>query len=317
MGRKTQSPGYSRSGSTDSVLPDSAGVFEAGALQMKEGFTSVSALPVAVEPLGKDPKVSYSSRKGGLYSRARRRLGLQQGSEETTRKAARTNTSTLHVLERASSLLRVISVTKKSSPTLSKSASSQSISTLHGRPARKAALFGRSGYSSSSSIRKMKMGIQPRNSPDDEGMYTDAAGKQHLVVEMTSPDGPAYLPSEARRIGTPPLPSSSPGVWRGFFLDENTPSDSESNDRMEWSPPGAQQQKRHTDVDWYQARVAAAKAKAAQFQFELKVPEHLPSSPMCPRHPKNHLTGGRGICVYHGRNVAHAEVRAASKSDDM
>jgi hypothetical protein len=30
--------------------------------------------------------------------------------------------------------------------------------------------------------------------------------------------------------------------------------------------------------------------------FEFNVPEHLPSSPMCPAHPKN-KSGGKGVCV--------------------
>lgn len=35
-------------------------------------------------------------------------------------------------------------------------------------------------------------------------------------------------------------------------------------------------------------------------QFEFNTPEHLPSSPLCPKNPK-HKSGGTGICVYHGR----------------
>ncbi len=32
----------------------------------------------------------------------------------------------------------------------------------------------------------------------------------------------------------------------------------------------------------------------------LDIPEHLPSSPLCPMNPK-HDGGGRSICPYHGR----------------
>ncbi|KAK4165877.1 hypothetical protein QBC43DRAFT_298934 [Cladorrhinum sp. PSN259] len=39
--------------------------------------------------------------------------------------------------------------------------------------------------------------------------------------------------------------------------------------------------------------------KAALFEFD--VPEHLPTSPMCPANPKNVNSGGKGVCVYHGR----------------
>lgn len=34
--------------------------------------------------------------------------------------------------------------------------------------------------------------------------------------------------------------------------------------------------------------------------FVLDIPEHLPSSPLCPMHPK-HKSGGKGICPFHGR----------------
>jgi len=36
--------------------------------------------------------------------------------------------------------------------------------------------------------------------------------------------------------------------------------------------------------------------------FEWDVPEHLPGSPLCPLSPK-HRSGGKGICVYHGRKA--------------
>lgn len=34
--------------------------------------------------------------------------------------------------------------------------------------------------------------------------------------------------------------------------------------------------------------------------FEIDVPDHLPTSPLCPLSPK-HKSGGRGICPLHGR----------------
>ncbi|OIW32166.1 hypothetical protein CONLIGDRAFT_629858, partial [Coniochaeta ligniaria NRRL 30616] len=34
--------------------------------------------------------------------------------------------------------------------------------------------------------------------------------------------------------------------------------------------------------------------------FALSVPEHLPTSPLCPANPK-HVSGGTGVCVFHGR----------------
>jgi len=40
--------------------------------------------------------------------------------------------------------------------------------------------------------------------------------------------------------------------------------------------------------------------------FELSVPEHLPSSPLCPKNPK-HSSGGTGVCPYHGRQKTISE----------
>jgi hypothetical protein len=36
-------------------------------------------------------------------------------------------------------------------------------------------------------------------------------------------------------------------------------------------------------------------------EFVLHIPDHLPNSPLCPKHPK-HKSKGRGRCPAHGRN---------------
>lgn len=316
IGRKSKSNGQSRTGSTDSIPPDPDTALGAGAVQMNEDLTGASSSSIDVDQISKGLRSTNASRIGGLYGRARRRLGLQQSCEETIPKTARTSTVTLDVLQRVSSILRDIPGTTRTSPNLSRSASSQTISALHKHRTRRFQFSRRSPFSSSSSIQKLKMAIPPRNTPDAREMYTGSDGKQHLVVEMTSRDGPAYLPSEARRIGTPPLPSSSPGVRRGFFFDENTSSESNSSPKAEEMQPGDPLPSRHTEVDWYQARVAAEKARDAQFRFEMNVPEHLPNSPLCPKHPKNRYTWGKGICVHHGRRLPSSQVQEASGSDD-
>lgn len=43
----------------------------------------------------------------------------------------------------------------------------------------------------------------------------------------------------------------------------------------------------------------------------LDIPEHLPSSPLCPMHPK-HKSGGKGICPYHGRRRDDGDVNGVS-----
>lgn len=44
--------------------------------------------------------------------------------------------------------------------------------------------------------------------------------------------------------------------------------------------------------------------------FEFDLPEHLPTSPMCPAN-KKHKSGGTGVCVYHGRSKREGEPHVA------
>lgn len=323
IGRKSKSNGQSWTGSTDSIPPDPDAASRAGAIQKNEDLTGASSEPIDINKISKGSRSSHASRIGDLYGRAKRRFGSQHRSEEPIPKIARANTHTLEVLERVSSILRDISETTRTSPSLSRTASSQTMNALHKRRTRRFPFSRRSAFSSSSSIQRLKMGIPPRNTPDAHEMYTGSDGKQHPVVEMTSRDGPAYLPSEARRIGTPPLPSSSPGLRQGFFFDENTSSGSNSSPKAEerqtgnGNGDGDQGPHRYTERDWYRARVAAEKAKDVQFQFELNVPEHLPNSPLCPKHPKNRHTGGKGVCVHHGRRLSSSEVQMTTDSDEL
>lgn len=111
--------------------------------------------------------------------------------------------------------------------------------------------------------------------------------------------------------------SSPTGQPRGFFFDltpqavEETKSEqgaSSSNLSTGTYPPRRARSKdaRHSP-DWWEAdncaRAAAAKGLAKQQRLEVEMslpPEHLPSSPLCPKHSM-HKSKGRGICVYHGR----------------
>lgn len=317
VGRKSKSNGQSGADSTDSTPPNSDAAIGAGAIQ-SEDLTEVPSQSTDIDQTSKGRKSSHARRISDLYGRAKRRISLQQRSEEPIPKIARTNTRTFDVLQRVSSILRDIPETTRTSPDLSRTASSQTINALHSRRTRRFPFSRRSPFSSSSSIRRLRMGIAPRTTPDAQEMYTGSDGKQHPVVEMTSRDGPAYLPSEARRIDTPPLTNSSPGLRQGFFFDEYTSSDSTSSPKAEERQPGNgdrdQEPNKDTEADRYRARLAAEKAKDAQFQFELNVPEHLPNSPLCPRHPKNLQTGGRGVCVYHGRGLSSPEVQMSSDS---
>ncbi|KAI0541509.1 hypothetical protein GGR58DRAFT_529177 [Xylaria digitata] len=52
--------------------------------------------------------------------------------------------------------------------------------------------------------------------------------------------------------------------------------------------------------EWWEVSVPTSYAAVDQRSFKFDLPEHLPSSPMCPAN-KWHKSGGTGVCVYHGR----------------
>lgn len=80
-----------------------------------------------------------------------------------------------------------------------------------------------------SSERNLLMGPQPNNSPAEQATYkikrsASAETEEFLKVDISIRGGTSYLPSEARRIHTPPLPEEGmDGRWRGFFFDYNAP----------------------------------------------------------------------------------------------
>ncbi|KAI9821214.1 MAG: hypothetical protein M1827_003948 [Pycnora praestabilis] len=172
--------------------------------------------------------------------------------------------------------------------------------------------------STSSSILSLMVGRPPSNTPRPEAMYGGRDSTDYLKVEISDFDNPSFLPSEARRINTPPLASESHrrGRLRGFFFDLSSPGGApleEGQDRNivpspgETSPIIKMLQRRDTisisdEAQWFRIRGRDIEQhNTVEKNFELNVPEHLPSSPLCPMNPK-HQSGGKGICVFHGRN---------------
>lgn len=193
----------------------------------------------------------------------------------------------------------------------------------------------------------LRMGLQPTNSPDECATYrvrrsSSVETEAFLKVDISIRGGTSYLPSEARRIHTPPLPEEGmDGKWRGFFFDYNAPRRVSSLDRDDpceafLSGGGAAstdvaqvrrattvskraenskcQNCRHVLTDnWYDIELAQldqedssdgsptsckdddkrakspgclspAELEREEEGFDLSIPEHLPSSPLCPRH---------------------------------
>ena len=175
------------------------------------------------------------------------------------------------------------------------------------------------------------MGKTPVTTPTSTALYGGHDNHEYFRVDISNPDGPTFLPSEARRIGTPPLRSEGPpGRRRGFFFDLNgpntmasthsSPSDGDDDDDGDESdtPPAsvklktprasllaAARRRSAGNNDWFSVQLMVEDSRDVEKQFELNVPEHLLGSPLCPRSPM-HKSGGKGVCIYHGRNKSSA-----------
>ncbi len=249
-----------------------------------------------------------SGQKEGFYGRMKRRFGLFQDSSVPNSDEHIAKSFTWDMLKRASSVLHEFSE-KARSPPLSSSASgstrrispgsNQSIAGSHNRLSHLLPC-GRGPFSSSSSsLRNMKMAPPPQSTPESVAMYTAADSQQYFRVELTDPDGPAFLPSEARRIGTPPLQDSA---LCDFYFNLGTPVSPNVETVPDPCPERRLDRKKPCMRDWYKLKMEAMEAEDMRSQtFELDVPEHLPNSPLCPRNHK-HPSRGKGVCVYHGRN---------------
>lgn len=188
-----------------------------------------------------------------------------------------------------------------------------------------------------SSLRKMRRGATPANTPDPRETYRvkrspSADTEEFFKIDISIRGETSYLPSEARRVHTPPLPGDGPGQKRmGFFFNYTAPSLAGSP-TAESPPAGEREQTPLTSstvrlrrgrtvggTGWYDTQLAGLDAvdervgEARSLSgvkkegkekkvVDLNVPEHLPSSPLCPTHWK-HESGGKGFCWMHGRNA--------------
>lgn len=136
-----------------------------------------------------------------------------------------------------------------------------------------------------------------------------------------------FLPSEARRVNTPPEVKPGKGNrLMGHVRDSWSPgasSKTSATDNAEpiihvsfpmpdeyspltGNPLGAPSPVRTRGADWYRERAdqilgdeQPRDLEELRAMFDWDIPEHLPNSPLCPANPK-HPSGGTGVCVYHG-----------------
>ncbi|KAI1450320.1 hypothetical protein F5Y02DRAFT_413041 [Annulohypoxylon stygium] len=195
----------------------------------------------------------------------------------------------------------------------------------------------------SSSVRDVLRGRTPVTSP-----VSDIGEMRKKSQDRLNPFSVQFPGGEATRIKTPPIRESGhhAGRPRSFFFDISTPpvrgsslgstgehseyyhtpyptatNESNEQDRSKLRKEKEREREKRDqgDKEWWEVPVAVPRYGAmAPSSFEFDMPEHLPSSPMCPAN-KRHKSGGTGVCVYHGRRKrsGHAKERTRSSDEDM
>ncbi|MCJ1225779.1 hypothetical protein MMC12_002428 [Toensbergia leucococca] len=274
-------------------------------LQVCEPTTTVAPLHIVTHEDDVEPKAIATTDKEGLYCRTKRALGLKHGPASKSQSSEGDQLSrslTGDMLNRVTSELQVLPDTEPSTSSRASSFSNLSIAAIRPHRSRLWPTQRKSGPSTSSSIRSLLLGPPPVVTPDPEAMYTGADMEQFIRVEMCTPNAPTFLPSEARRVGTPPLPAEETrsGRFRGFFFDYDRPLDESPGGETPGTPKSPSAVNRSSqESDWFRSKI---REDQGEDEFALNIPMHLPNSPLCPKHPK-HPSGGKGVCVYHGREL--------------
>ena len=132
--------------------------------------------------------------------------------------------------------------------------------------------------------------------------------KKHHHVNLGNHNAAVFLSSKALSINIPLLSStnltdkdhlrsfssnlSAPGSFGSPLLQLKTQQPKDSVNA--WSSTAL------LGSVWFRVRVEGSEDPSSDDELGQNIPDHLPSSPLCPRHHK-HLSGGTGDCVMHGR----------------
>ena len=288
----------SRGNSTSFRIPSTASITKAHTPSDHHWTDTVNNRPLLKDSL-EESESRISTPKEGLYCRTKRVLGLKRDSTDPADGMYLPRDSTAMNLDRVSSNLRELAAKR-----LLSSSARTSISDLSIAAPRRHRYRVNSIYSTTSSFRERMMGTQPVSTPDPEELYTDQ-GSHRLLAMGLDDDSPNFLPSEARRVRTPPLKdgSTSKGRHRGFFFDyhaqqvQNFATDDPSQ------PQTSEGVGRVSDTEWYRRELDIIDTECNPGEEYMgSVPEHLPNSPLCPKHPE-HKSRGKGVCPYHGKNT--------------
>ena len=277
-------------------------------------WTDTGSNQLLLEESPKEFKSTVSTPKEGLYCRTKRALGLKRDLTPPNDGVYRPKDATATVLERASSNLREIAAKRLLSSSARTSVSDLSIAAPRRHRFRPSSL-----YSTSSSVRERMMGSPPISTPNSEVVYMEPGSYQHLAVGLGEDDNPSFLPSEAQRVSTPPLPDGSPGSARrrGFFFDYQALQDQNFAPHDPSRSLSAKRVGSGSETEWYRRKLDTIDTECnSREEFAASVPEHLPNSPLCPRHP-THRSRGKGVCPYHGKNLTSPpESRSATLRED-
>ncbi|PFH60987.1 hypothetical protein XA68_18460 [Ophiocordyceps unilateralis] len=171
-------------------------------------------------------------------------------------------------------------------------------------------LFGRRRRASAGSLGAALRAVTPTTTIVARGGFKPAKSQFHGPANSQFPGG------EAVRVSTPPLDEdTADGKPRGFFTCTTPPSP--SGRPMSPMPPSPSLRRGSVSAstrEWWEApplrSTRLPTVTAAGFQFE--IPEHLPSSPLCPANSR-YRPRGRGVCVYHGRRKGSTLRRGSSQ----
>jgi hypothetical protein len=151
---------------------------------------------------------------------------------------------------------------------------------------------GTPAVSYTSSQRELRLGAAPAGTPEDNATYK-VGDEVFFKVDISIRGGTSYLPSEARRIHTPPLPGNEtcvqgplgPGGQRFIKMK---PHQETANGVNGTRPPQIQ---RALTRNWYDVQLQRLECEEKHAQshggpVDCDIPEHLPSSPLCPRNDR-------------------------------
>lgn len=138
-----------------------------------------------------------------------------------------------------------------------------------------------------SSQRELRFGAAPAGTPEDNATYK-VGGEIFFKVDISIRGGTSYLPSEARRIHTPPLPGKDLYVQGPLGPDGRRIVKMKPRQETAGGVDGMRPLHLQRPRGWYdiQLQLLESEVKPVQnldVRIDYDIPEHLPSSPLCPR----------------------------------